>query len=67
MSGDCHEGLNVDGTQLKSYRPVSNLPFLAKLLKRVVQTQLQSYLIAHDAIHLSIDVKKRSRKFKKKR
>ncbi len=40
----------VDGTQLKSYRPVSNLPFLAKLLERVVQNQLQSYLTAHDAI-----------------
>lgn len=40
----------VDGTQLKNYRPVSNLPFLAKLLERVVQTQLQSYLIAHDAM-----------------
>ena len=40
----------VDGTQLKSYRPVSNLPFLAKLLERVFQTQLQSYLIAHDAM-----------------
>ena len=40
----------ADGAQLKNFRPVSNLPFLAKLLERVVQTQLQSYLIDHDAM-----------------
>ena len=30
----------LDKDQLKNYRPVSNLPFLSKLLERVVQTQL---------------------------
>jgi len=34
----------LDAGDMKSYRPVSNLPFLSKLLERVVQTQLQSFL-----------------------
>src|SRR5208282_3485540 len=40
---------NMDVNQLKSFRPVSNLPFLSKLLEKVVQTQLQAYLDEHDA------------------
>jgi len=39
-----------DSTQLKSYRPVSNLPLLAKLLKKVVQGQLQCYLTENNAM-----------------
>ena len=39
-----------DSTQLKSYRPVSNLPLLAKSLEKVVQGQLQRYLTANDAM-----------------
>ena len=39
----------MDVNQLKSFRPVSNLPFLSKLLEKVVQTQLQAYLDEHDA------------------
>jgi len=35
---------------LKSYRPVSNLPLLAKLLEKVVQGQLQRYLTANNAM-----------------
>ena len=35
---------------LKNYRPVSNLPFLSKLLEKVVQNQLQHHLISNDAM-----------------
>ena len=34
----------LDDSQLTNYRPVSNLPFLSKLLERVVQNQLQFFL-----------------------
>ena len=37
-----------DDSQLKNYRPVSNLPFLSKLLEKVVQNQLQHHLISND-------------------
>jgi len=39
-----------DDSQLKNYRPVSNLPFLSKLLEKVVQNQLQHHLISNDAM-----------------
>jgi hypothetical protein len=38
---------NMNKTELKNYRPVSNLPFLSKLLERIVQNQLQSHLNVH--------------------
>jgi len=34
----------LDLNDLKNYRPVSKLPFLSKLLERVVQARLQAYL-----------------------
>ena len=34
----------LDLTDLKNCRPVSNLPFLSKLLERVVQARLQAHL-----------------------
>lgn len=34
----------LDGNILKNYRPVSNLPFVSKILERVVLTQLQKHL-----------------------
>jgi len=34
----------LDSSQLKNYRPLSNLSFLSKLLERVVQYRLQSFL-----------------------
>ena len=37
------DGLDKD--QLKNYRPVSNLPFLSKLLERVIQRQLQRFWV----------------------
>jgi len=33
-----------DTSQMKNYRPVSNLSFLSKLLERVVQKRLQEFL-----------------------
>ena len=41
---------NMDASQLQSYRPFSNLPFLSKLLERAVHSQLQSILDANSAI-----------------
>ena len=35
---------SMDSEDLKSYRPVSNLSFLSKLLERVVAKKLQSYI-----------------------
>ena len=34
---------NMDASQLRSYRPVSNLPLLSKLLERAVHSQLQAF------------------------
>ena len=41
---------NMDASQLKSYRPVSSLLFLSKLLERKVLSQLQAYLDANSAM-----------------
>ena len=38
----------LDASQPKNYRPVSNLPFLSKLLERVVQNRLQAFLDSND-------------------
>jgi len=35
---------NLEKSSLKNYRPVSKMPFLSKLLERVIQTQLQRHL-----------------------
>ena len=40
--------VELDDSQLKNYRPVSNLPFLFKLLERVVQNRLQCFLDSSD-------------------
>jgi len=39
---------DLDATQPKNYRPVSNLPFLSKLLERVVHNRLQVFLDSND-------------------
>uniref|UniRef100_A0A803SSU4 Reverse transcriptase domain-containing protein n=2 Tax=Anolis carolinensis TaxID=28377 RepID=A0A803SSU4_ANOCA len=39
---------SLDPTQLDSYRPISNLPFLGKVLERVVAAQLQAFLVDTD-------------------
>ena len=41
---------NMDTSQRKSYRPVSNLPFLSKLLERAVHSKLQAFLNANSAM-----------------
>ena len=41
---------NLDTELLKSYRPVSNLPFLSKVLERVVLTQLMTHLETHNLL-----------------
>ena len=35
---------NLDPNELKNYRPVSNLPFLSKLIEKAVVKQINSYL-----------------------
>lgn len=39
---------NPDPSLLSNYRPISKLPFLSKVLEKVVFTQMQSFLVAHD-------------------
>ena len=41
---------NLDPELLKNYRPVSNLPFLSKVLERVVFTQLKTHLETHNLL-----------------
>jgi len=39
---------NLNASQPKNVRPVSNLPYLLKLLETVVKTRLQEFLDEHD-------------------
>uniref|UniRef100_A0A803TQ40 Reverse transcriptase domain-containing protein n=1 Tax=Anolis carolinensis TaxID=28377 RepID=A0A803TQ40_ANOCA len=39
---------SLDPTQLENYRPISNLPFLGKVVERVVAAQLQAFLVDTD-------------------
>jgi len=39
---------NLDASQPKNFRPVSNLPYLSKILEKVVQSQLQKFLDEHN-------------------
>jgi len=41
---------NLDPDQLKNYRPVSNLPFLSKVLERAVLDQLNAHFAQHDLL-----------------
>ena len=38
---------NLDPEDLSNYRPISNLPFLAKILEKVVTLQLHDHLHSH--------------------
>ena len=40
----------LDAQQLKNYRPVSNLPFLSKVLERIVLRQLMQHLEIHNLL-----------------
>ena len=40
----------LDEQDFKSYRPVSNLPFLSKLLDRVVAAQMNDFLLSNSAL-----------------
>jgi len=42
------EKSGLDASDLKNYRPVSNLSFLPKLLEKVVQVRLQAFLDEND-------------------
>ena len=44
---------NLDNTNPSSYRPVSNLPFLSKLLEKVVYTQLEQHLSDYNLLPIS--------------
>jgi len=41
---------DLDPSDLKNYRPVSNLPFLTKLLERVVQSRLLAHLNSNNLL-----------------
>ena len=40
----------LDVTNVQSYRPISNLPVVSKLLERIVAQQLNSYLMSSDLL-----------------
>ena len=39
---------NLDKEVLKNYRPIANIPFLSKVIEKVVATQTYNYLEAHN-------------------
>ena len=42
----------LDANDLRNFRPVSNLPFVSKILERVVLHQLQSHLCANSLLEI---------------
>ena len=42
---------NLDPNDLKNYRPVSNLPFISKLLEKTVLQQLNNHLSNNSLLH----------------
>ena len=49
-----------DASELKNYRPVSNLPFLSKLLEKVVQVRIQAFF---DSNGLMLNMQSAYRRF----
>ena len=41
---------NLDFSDLKNYRPISKLPFMSKILEKVVLTQISAYLASSDIL-----------------
>jgi len=41
---------SLDENDMKNYRPVSNIPFVAKLLEKVVVSQLNNHLVQNDLL-----------------
>ncbi len=41
---------NLDNTMLSNYRPISNLPFIGKIIEKVVFNQLNNYLLPKKTI-----------------
>ena len=48
----------LDANDLRNFRPVSNLPFVLKILERVVLLQLQSHLCANSLLEIRVCVQK---------
>ena len=48
--------LGLDANDLRNFRPVSNLPFVSKILERVVLLQLQSHLCANSLLKTAVSV-----------
>jgi len=44
---------NADHTDVKNYRPVSNLTFMSKVVERLVCRQLEAYLEEYD-LHITL-------------
>ena len=42
----------LDGSVLANFRPISKLPFISKILEKVVHTQLKSFLDSHDVLEV---------------
>ena len=40
--------INLDQDEYSNYRPITNIPYLAKLLERIVVRQLMNYLVEND-------------------
>ena len=46
----CLKKKSLDKDTFANYRPISNLPYLSKILERVVALQFQDYLISNDLL-----------------
>lgn len=44
----CTKKTNMDLDNLKNFHPISNLPFLAKILERIVASQLHTHLAVNN-------------------
>ena len=42
---------SLDSNDLKNYRPVSNLPFISKILEKIVLQQLNNHLSNNNLLH----------------